>query len=359
MKYYNWLCSLYELSNNKKNKLFECGIGAHELYHMDSTKLNKIDFLTDKDIDRIISNREEYDIDIKFEQLQTSGIDLITIEQEDFPDKLRNINNCPYGLYYIGDLPSKDEKLIAIVGARNRSVYGQEVAYRIANELSKNGYSIISGMARGIDSDSHKGAIDAHRKTYAVLGSGVDVCYPTQNKYLYNQIIQNGGVLSENMPKTPAQARFFPLRNRIISGLCDALIVVEAKSKSGSLISADYAIEQGKDVYVVPGRISDSLSEGCNRLIDQGAHIILSIEDLLDKMDISTYNVYTQIDFKKNLLEKEEALVYSLLDFRPIGISGMMDEVDMELSRLLEILEKLQNIGFVKEIVPNYFVKAL
>ena len=359
MKYYNWLCSLHELSNNKKNKLFENGIGAHELYHMDSTRLKKIDFLTDKDIDRIISNRKEYDIDIKLEQLQTSGIDLITIEQDDFPDKLRNINNCPYGLYYIGDLPDKDEKLVAIVGARNRSVYGQEVAYRIASELSKNGFSIISGMARGIDSDSHKGAIDAQRKTYAVLGSGVDVCYPTQNKYLYDQIIQNGGVISENSPKTPAQARFFPLRNRIISGLCDALIVVEAKAKSGSLISADYAIEQGKDVYVVPGRISDPLSEGCNRLIDQGAHIILSIEDLLNKLDISTYNIYTQIDFKKNLLEKEEVLVYSLLDFRPTGISSMMDEIDMELSRLLEILEKLQNIGFVKEIVPNYFVKAL
>ena len=185
------------------------------------------------------------------------------------------------------------------------------------------------------------------------------ICYPPQNQYLYNRILDNGGVISEYKPGTRPRSVYFPLRNRIISGLCDALIVVEAKIKSGSLISADYAIEQGKDVYVVPGRITDELSAGCNKLISQGAHIISSMDELCEQLDVSTYNNYVQIDFRKNILEKDELLVYSLLDFRPIGISNLMDEINIELSKLLNILDNLKNKGFAREIVPNYFVKVL
>ena len=359
MKYQNWLSWIYEISNIKKNKLFQMGISAEELYYTSKDILSKIDFLTEKDVERIILSKSEYDIDRIWEDLNYKGINLVTIEQNTFPGKLRNIENCPYGLYYIGKLPDENEKIIAMVGARNRSAYGQEIANKIAYELGRNGFSVISGLARGIDSDSHKGVMDAKAKTYAVLGSGVDVCYPAQNKFLYDRVLENGAIISENRPGTRPQSIFFPLRNRIISGLCDALILVEAKTKSGSLISADYAMEQGKDVYVVPGRITDELSSGCNRLIGQGAHIISSIEDLFEQLDVSTYNNCVQLDFRKNLLEKDEALVYSLLDFRPIGISNIMDEINVELSKLLVILENLQNKGFVREIVPNYFVKVL
>ena len=192
-----------------------------------------------------------------------------------------------------------------------------------------------------------------------LLGCGVDVCYPRQNKYLYHRIIERGGILSEYPPGAQPLPAFFPERNRIISGLSDCVVVIEAKERSGSLITADFAMEQGKDVYAVPGRITDRLSSGCNRLIKQGAGVVQSVEDFLADLDIITENHCHQLDFRKNLLEKDERLVYSLTDFRPISLGTLVDKTGFSIFQLLGILEKLEALGLIKETFTNYYVRNI
>ena len=296
--------------------------------------------------------------------LEDEGFDKLAEEvihhiDEAYPDKLRNIHNPPYSLFYIGTLPDKSRKSVAIVGARGRSAYGCEVAKVLAAALSRQGIQIISGMARGIDRDAHMGCLEAGGNTYAVLGSGADTCYPKENRFLYDKIKVSGGIISELMPGTDPQKMFFPMRNRIISALSDIVVIVEAKKRSGSLITADFAMEQGKDVYVIPGRITDTLSYGCNSLIKQGAGIIYNIDEFVSDITMTGFTECTQMDFRKNILDKKEALVYSLLDFCPIAIGTLSQKVPYELSELFEVLEDLIQKGFVKETIPNYYIRSL
>ena len=174
-------------------------------------------------------------------------------------------------LFYKGSLPKKEQKNIAIIGARNCSEYGRTVAAEFAACFAQKGICVVSGMALGVDGYAQKAALKQGGFSVGVLGSGVNVCYPKEHAGLYSELIQKGCVLSEYLPYINASANLFPQRNRIISGLSDALIVVEAKEKSGTLITVEMALEQGKEVYVVPGRITDELSRGCNKLLDEGA----------------------------------------------------------------------------------------
>ncbi len=178
--------------------------------------------------------------------------------------------------------PGLESPAAAVIGARLASGYGREQARRFSYRMASRGITIISGMARGIDGIAQTAALDAGGRSYAVLGCGVDICYPEENRSLYDRLLQQGGILSEYPPGTPPEARLFPLRNRIISGLADAVLVIEARKKSGTLITVDMALEQGRDVFALPGRVSDSLSDGCNRLIRQGAAPATCPEDLLE-----------------------------------------------------------------------------
>ena len=204
----------------------------------------------------------------------------------DFPEKLRQIEAAPDGIYVRGALPDPAKKSVAIIGARACSSYGRAEAIRFARELASAGVQIISGMAHGIDAWSHHGALEGGGETFAVLGTGVDICYPPSSRHVYERIPERGGLLSEFPPGTKAFPWHFPLRNRIISGLADLVLVVEARRKSGSLITADYALEQGKSVYAIPGRNEDKGSEGCNYLIWQGAGIAVSPAYLLEELGV-------------------------------------------------------------------------
>lgn len=211
----------------------------------------------------------------------------------DYPTRLQHFSRMPIGLFVKGSLPDPSRKMVAIVGSRSCSAYGQQVAQNFARVLSSNGINIISGLAFGIDTWAHKGCIEGGSPTYAVMGCGIDICYPKSNYPLYRKILSTGGgIISEYEPKTPALPHHFPTRNRIISALSDALIVIEARVKSGSLITANYALEQGIQVYAVPGRISDSLSAGTNSLILQGAIPALSPEDVL--LDLSSFSALSR-----------------------------------------------------------------
>ena len=215
-----------------------------------------------------------------------------------FPERLKNIPGCPEELHVIGDLP--DEGIsVAIVGARKCSVYGRSCAYEMGKLLASNGVQVISGMALGVDCYAQEGAVDAGGRSFAVLGCGADICYPATNTTLYNRLSVQGGIISEFPDGTRPFAPNFPKRNRIISGLADYLIVVEAREKSGSLITVDYALEQGRSVYAFPGRYGDELSKGCNRLIAQGAGIIYSPEAFLEEIGIKKVMIHNDAALSK------------------------------------------------------------
>ena len=247
---------------------------------------------------------------------------------------------------------------VAIVGARCCSEYGRAFAGEIAEALAAEGVIILSGMARGVDSAGHAGALRAGGETYAVLGCGVDVCYPPENAGLYEEIQNAGGLISEYAPGTPPFGAFFPARNRILSGMSDIVVVIEARERSGSLITADFAMEQGKDVYALPGRVTDRLSGGCNRLIKQGAGLVLSVEDFLKDLQIEAKSRRKVENFKKNLLEKPEMVVYSGLDFEPRSLDEIMKRTGMMLSEVSGALIGLQQKGKIKEVFKNYYVRS-
>lgn len=199
----------------------------------------------------------------------------------EYPNRLKNISGAPKELYVLGGLPEEGRLSVAVIGARDCSEYGKFVARELGTVLGGSNISVISGMARGIDGISQEAALNAGGSSYAVLGCGVDVCYPEANRQLYERLKISGGIISEYPPGSQVLAWHFPPRNRIVSGLADVVVVIEARVKSGTLITVDMALEQGREVYVAPGRVTDRLSDGCNRLIKQGAGILLSPEEFL------------------------------------------------------------------------------
>ena len=211
---------------------------------------------------------------------------IISRNSDRYPARFEGLSDMPEELYVMGSLPDENAPAVAIVGARMCSRYGHNIAFTFGKKLAEHGVSVISGMALGIDGAAQEGALSGGGKTYAVLGCGVDVCYPRSNKMLYDQIPEHGGILSEFPPGTQPLPYNFPLRNRLISALADVVIVVEARKKSGSLITVDYALEQGRSVYAVPGRVGDALSDGCNYLIAQGAGIAWSVEAVIEELSM-------------------------------------------------------------------------
>ncbi len=273
-----------------------------------------------------------------------------------WPIRLSVLKGMPEYLRFKGSIPGNSESTIAIVGARQCSPYGKRLAYEYGNALAKAGFSVVSGMARGIDSCAHQGAMDAGGKTYAILGCGVDICYPASSQKIYREIPKTGGIISEFPDGTPPVGYNFPRRNRIISAFADCVLVIEAKRKSGSLITADFALEQGRDVYAVPGRTSDALSEGCNHLISMGAGLALSPEMLIRELGISWYrpdHLLPDISFEDEDLTK----IYDLLDERPMAFEVLQKKLDFSSDRLLQALLYLQLEGRIREIFRGTYIK--
>lgn len=356
-KYKYWLTHILGIGNIKIGRLIQCAGDAQTIYHMQEEELGNIYGITARDVAEIVKSRKTWDLEGEYERFRKSGICMVTIEEEVYPKRLRNISYPPYALFFKGELPEEETKAIAIVGARGCSEYGRHYAVELGRMAAKAGIAVISGMAMGIDGAGHYGAMLEEGATYAVFGCGVDCCYPTCNRRLYDYMAEHGGLISEYVPGTQPVGRLFPQRNRIISALSDAVVVVEAKERSGSLITADFALEQGKDIYTLPGRISDTLSGGCNRLIKQGAGIIVSLEDFFADMKISCPFGDRIESFSQKVLEKEERLVYSVVDLLPRHIEEILSETKLDIGRLCSVLARLESLGLVKEVHKNYYIR--
>lgn len=231
-----------------------------------------------------METKKEWQVFERYDSLIKKGIQMVSFWDGEYPERLKKLKNPPLLLYYLGRLPDEKRPSLALIGARDCSDYGAYVAKAFGSRLAKAGVSVVSGMARGIDGIGQLSAVQEEGSTYAVLGCGVDVCYPASHRSLYEKIQEKGGIISPFPPGTPPARALFPSRNKIVAGLSDAVLVVEARQQSGTWITVDMALEQGKDVYAVPGRLTDRLSDGCNLLIRQGAGIALSPEDVLAEL---------------------------------------------------------------------------
>lgn len=311
---------------------------------------------------------EEY-----LKRLEKNGINVIYPGHEGYPCELMNIYDPPDILYVKGIMWDKihiynnskdgsDNRNIGIVGARNPDIYGREIAYKFAKELAANNVTVVSGLARGIDSQAHRGALDGGGYTIAVLGCGINVIYPQENVNLYHDIVNSGAVISEYGLDVAPNAGYFPLRNRIISGLSDGVLVVEAQKKSGSLITADCALEQGRQVYAIPGRLYDVKSEGTNNLIKQGAFCVTEPCDILEDIGMGVVNVMNEAveeEVTKNLLAPMEKKVYSCLGLEPMYIDDIIQSCGIGITNAISTLYELEEKGMIKQPVRGYYIVAL
>ena len=287
-----------------------------------------------------------------------SGIRYIRKGDAEFPEKMLELHDCPKGIYVKGTLPDPAKKTVAIVGARMCSAYGRATASYFARELAANDVQIISGLALGIDSAAHNGALLSDGATFGVLAGGVDVCYPRTNIELYTKMCGKGGVISEETCGCPPIGRLFPKRNRIISVLSDIVLIVEARKRSGSLITADFAMEQGRDIFAIPGRLEDELSKGCNELICQGAGLAISPESLLEILGKNNKKSDNSKKYVQNVLASEENMVYSCLSLHPQGLEELCKHTRLSITAVIEAITLLQLRGLVKEVGRNRYIKA-
>ncbi len=286
-QYAHFLYNVPGLGNRGIYKLLEDGISCEEIFKMDEKRLR---FLVKEKLGKeriakaIMAQKVAWNFEEEEKKLEAKGIRFVSAFSDEFPDKLRNIPDPPFALYVKGKLPDPSVPSVAIIGARMCSDYGRFMSREFGRDLAFAGAQVISGMARGVDGISQKAAIEAGGSSFSVLGCGVDICYPDENRDVYNRICATGGLISEYHPGTEPKPNLFPMRNRIISGLADIVLVVEARQKSGTQITVDQALEQGREVLAIPGRVTDRLSDGCNFLISQGAGVALSVDDVLDRL---------------------------------------------------------------------------
>lgn len=309
-------------------------------------------------MEKIIKNSEEWiERNLKLlktkeyrKKLEEANVKVVLKSDDDYPKSLLPYKEAPEFLFYKGNLPNPKKASIAIVGARACSNYGRKMAKDLARDLSNAGVQVISGMARGIDSCAAMGALEGRTPTFAVLGNGVDICYPQENFELYNEIIEKGGGIISEYPLGEAAIPWhFPARNRIISGLANKVLVVEAKDRSGSFITVEWALEQGKDILAVPGRVGDVLSTGCNRLIKGGAALVMSAKDILG-------DLYVDVCEDKVInIRKDLAHLYSVIEIEPKTIDEIVDETGIELSEVTSQLLQLQLLGLVEQPIENFY----
>lgn len=314
--------------------------------------------LSQKIIDNLLHVRTHLDIQKEIERATAGGIDILTWDDPAYPKKLLEIHQPPPVLYVRGSFQPEDEIAVAIVGTRRITPYGRRVTVQLSERLAQNGVTVISGLARGVDGVSHQAALNAGGRTIAVLGSGIDQIYPPEHRGLAEKIVQNGAVVSDYSPGTPPEAVNFPPRNRIISGLSSGTVVVEAGKKSGALITATFAVEQGREVFAVPGSIHGVQSRGTNYLIQQGARPLLDPEELLEFLNLevvekrrSARKALPGDEFEKQILQ---VLGQDPLHIDEIGrLAGLPIEKVSSTLTLMELKGLVQQAGVMSYILAD------
>ncbi|MBS4030620.1 MAG: DNA-processing protein DprA [Clostridiales bacterium] len=306
-------------------------------------------------VNAVLQDRKTINPEREWERLESLGIQVVTLADGNYPTLLSQIYDPPVVLFYRGELNITGEPGLAVVGSRKATEYGKTVANKLAFDLAGAGVAVISGMARGIDTSAHFGALQAGGKTVAVLGCGLDICYPPENRKLRDDIVRSGLLLSEFPPGTMPKPHHFPMRNRIISGLSLATIVVEAAEKSGALITADCALEQGRDVFAVPGSINSPNSRGCHKLIKEGAAMVEHAADILSELGF--LNVQYE-ERQSAALTPVQKKILQAIEFEPVQFDDLVERSGLDAQVLAVALVELELTSFLKKLPGNYFLRV-
>lgn len=358
-EYILWISLLQSINIKKFYDLYTYFDSIKSLYYCSQEELFRSNLLNLEQIQEIVSSKSKKYLEKHLDLLQQKKIKYISINDDSYPFILKNIYLPPPVLYYYGCIEDVSfESSVAIVGSRSASYYGLKMSEKIASELASLGITIVSGMARGVDSSAHIGTLKGGGKTVAVLGNGIDVIYPKENGNLYKEIIENGLVLSEYPPGVQPMPYNFPRRNRIISGLSMGIVVVEAAAKSGSLITARYALEQGREVYALPGNVNNKNSTGTNLLIRDGAKLITSCKDILD-------DVFPMFSSKKEKSEpldeanltKEEKEMIKYIKMGYWDADKLCQKLNLPIHEIQNTLTMLEIKGRIAIYKGNYFIK--
>jgi len=305
--------------------------------------------LPDRVLKNLFSLRHDIDLDQVYDSILQTNTTVLTLMDDQYPRLLKEIDQAPPVLYVNGTLTPADEFAVAIVGTRRVTAYGQQVTRDMSTYLAGHGLTIVSGLARGVDALAHQHAVQAGGRTIAVLGSGVDVIYPPEHRKLAEAIVDHGAVISDYPLGTQPEGINFPPRNRIISGLSLATIVVEAGERSGALITADFAVEQGRDVFAVPGNVFSPACRGTNRLIQKGAYAMVSPQDVLDVLDLSQVEDYK--DARQTLpKDTTEARILQVMGYEPIHVDEICHETGYPIEQVSAALTMMELKGMVQHV---------
>ncbi len=384
-EYWFWLCNIKGIYQHDIKKLLYHFKDPKEIYAANAKTLAQAGILNKNKIIAILSSKGEKETRAGLAKIREKNIKFIYPDSDLYPERLRCLEDMPYSLYVLGNLPSEDLMSVGIVGARSCTGYGRDCAEKIAFRLAQRDVQIISGLAVGIDSAASRGALRANGISFAILGSGIDVIYPKENIGLYYDIIESGGgIISEYPMGTPPIAWQFPHRNRLIAAFSDVLTVIEAAQRSGSLTTASHMLDIGKDVYALPGRIYDAMSVGCNSLIADGAGMIYDIneftehitvmyhlydEDLPDENECSQDNENAKIKQTSNkhtgtlmkmhtYIKKEYSEIYDKLEYEPLNVSMIAEKTGLKVEKIIEGLTQLELEGMVVHISGGYYMKS-
>lgn len=355
------LCEIHALSGVGTSTLWK-GLNEWgsfiELYKANEAALHRV--LPPEAVNDLIERRRSQSSWDCLEKIESHGFQVVSILDDNYPELLKTIPNPPFVIYCAGNLELWNHFCLAVVGSRNATHYGRTTARKLSEELAGYGVVIVSGMARGIDAEAHAGALNTGT-TIAVLGSGLNVVYPRENQSLYERIRMQGLVISEFPMDSPPDSKHFPMRNRIISGLSRGVLVVEARERSGALITADMALEQGRDVMAVPGPITSKNSVGTNRLIQQGAKLVMNIQDIIDEYPDFDWDSASPPIMVEGVLfaeeDSEEAEILQLIEVDGIHFDELLQRTSLDHGTLSSLLLKLELKGIVTSTPGNYYVK--
>ena len=361
------------VGSSRLKKLLEAFGSASRIFLAREYALKKVDGIGDK-ISGEISGFHFENLKKELDLAKKLKVNIVTFQDKEYPGNLKSIYDPPLCLYLKGGLLESDTLSLAVVGSRRASFYGLSCAEKFSYALANLGITIVSGLARGIDTQAHKGALKAKGRTIAVLGSGLNCIYPSENKKLADDIACSGAVISEFPLNARPLAQNFPRRNRVISGLSQGVMVVEAARNSGALITADFALEQGRDVFAIPGKVDSATSFGTNQLIKQGAKLIDSIEDIIEELKpklaeyIEKESGKTKIADTRKVakerkssiqLSEEEGLIYSLLDSSPRHADELIEESGLSSAKVMAILLKLEMRKSVKQLPGKMYIREV
>lgn len=354
-----WLARTHGVPSSVKILLDQFYGSAKEVYAASDSSLSRRRFMKPEHVSAISRSRQIWDLEGEYALMCKDGARMVIWKDEEYPYMLCLLHDMPYAVYAKGRLPDVSRPSIAIVGARSCSPYGKKQAEILSRALAEAGVNIISGMALGIDGIAQRAAVSCGGYSLGILGSGIDLCYPERHHKLYCDLIENGGILSEYPLSEPPIRAHFPQRNRLISILSHAVIVIEAREKSGSLITADFALEQGRDVYAMPGPVDSLLSRGCHRLIEQGAKIVMSTEELLADLGKKQCK-HLSLDKETELpaMTESEEKVFPYLSDTPVKLSELELLTGLEPAVLTNTLVSMQLKGIAKEFSLQHYVRV-